>query len=357
MPVTSSAAPATDWRAVTTLGGGPDGQPSRRGEPCRRDHEQHDEEEEHRNDLGQHRRQARVDVPGQVADAILGDEPQHEGADERHGQVAQSADHCGGEAVQRQQGQLGGREPRLPHERRDQHSRQRGQHEAEGPAHLRHAVGLGTGHGHQLGIVDHGTHGHAEADAAQEDAEDDGDGGRHRDDQDLLVLERHPIGPEEVHRRHRAVGRREVGRHRADDVWAAPEDGGDAEQDHQQAERHHERPFHRRAVDAPHQHEFDDDGEQRRLDEEDERDGEEERPVPVLPELPVREGRHHPHRPLGEVEDAGGLVGHHQAGGQDAVDGTGHDPENREGEEDAHSLTPCLPPTLTLAASRLAGDR
>ena len=60
----------------------------------------------------------------------------------------------------------------------------------------------------------------------------------------------------------------------------APEDGGHAEQDHQQAERHHERPLDRGAVDAAEEHELDHDGQQRRLDEDDERDGEQEGPVP-----------------------------------------------------------------------------
>ena len=156
---------------------------------------------------------------------------------------------------------------------------------------------------------------------------------RHDHDHDLLVLERDAVGPEQADRQHRSVRLREVGRHGADDVGAAPEDGGHAEQNHQEAERHHERPFHRRAVDAAEEHELDHEGEERRLDEDDERDGEQERPVLVLPQLPVRERGHHAHRALGEIEDAGGVVGHDQADGQEAVDGTEHDAEDREGEE------------------------
>ena len=343
MPATRTHGAGDGLARCHHLGGGPHRQPARGGEARRGDHEQHDEEEEDRDDLGQHRGQARVDVARQVTDAVLGDQAEHQRTDERHGQVAQPADDRGGEAVEGEQRELGRRQTRLPDQRGDQHPGERGQHEAQGPAHLRHAVGLGPGHGHQLGVVDHGAHRHAEAEAAQEDAEHDGHDGRHHDDHDLLVLDRHSVGAEEVHRRHGAVGGGEVGRHGADDVRAAPEDGGDAEQDHQQSERHHERSFDRGSVDAPKQHELHRDGEQRRLDEDDGRDGEEEGPVPVLPELPVGEGRDHPHRALGEVEDPRRLVGHHQARGQDAVDGTRHDPEDGEGEEDAHGLTPCPP--------------
>ena len=325
------------------LGGGPDGQAPGRGEAGRRDHEQRDEEEDDRDHLDQHRGQAGVDVPGQVALGVVGDEAEDERADEGHRQAAQPADDRRREAVERQQRELGRRQPGLPDERSDEHAGEGGEHEAEHPAHLRHPVRLGAGQRDQLGIVDDGAHGHAEPGPAQEDAERDADHRRDDHDHDLLVLEGDAVGPEQADRQHRPVRLGEVGRDGADDVGAAPEDGGHAEQNHQEAERHHERPFDRGAVDAAEEHELDDEGQERRLDEDDEHDGEQERPVLVLPQLPVREGGHHAHRALGEVEDAGRVVGHDQADGQEAVDRAEDDAEDREGEEDAHVFTSCPP--------------
>ena len=92
-------------------------------------------------------------------------------------------------------------------------------------------------------------------------------------------------------------------------------------------------------MDAPEEHELDDEPQNRRFDEDDECNGEQERPVLVLPQLPVGEGGHHPHGTLGEVEDARGVVGHDQADGQDAVDRPEDDAEDGEREERAHRPT------------------
>ena len=222
------------------LGRGADGQAPGGGQAGGGDEEQHQEEEGDRDHLGQDRGQAGVDVARQVADAVLRDQTEGDGADERHRQAAQAPDHGGGEAVQGEQGELVRRQAGLPDHRGQEHAGQGGQHEAEDPAGLGHAVRLGPGHGHQLGVVDHGADGDAEADPSQEEAEPDRDQDRHDDEHDLLVLDGDAVAPEEVHREHGAVGLGEVVRHRADDVGAAPEDGGHAEQDHQQPERHHE---------------------------------------------------------------------------------------------------------------------
>ena len=56
----------------------------------------------------------------------------------------------------------------------------------------------------------------------------------------------------------------------------------------------------------------------------------------VLPQLPIGEGGDHADRALGEVEDARGVVRHHQADGQEAVDRAEDDAEDGEREEDAH---------------------
>ena len=159
-----------------------------------------------------------------------------------------------------------------------------------------------------------------------------------------------PLAPKRCTDSDGAVGGGEVGRHGADDIRAAPEDRGHAEQDHEQSKRHHQRSLDRGAVDAPEQHELHCDGQERRLDEHDDRNGEEERPVPVLPQLPVREGRHHPHRALGEVEDARRVVGDHQARGQDAVDGARtRCPRTVKERKTLTASLPCPPPDVPIA--------
>ncbi len=84
MTATSRTAPTADWRAVTTLGGGSDGEAPGRREASRGDHEQHDEKERDRDHLDQHRSQAGVDVTGKVPLCVIGDETEDEGTDEGH---------------------------------------------------------------------------------------------------------------------------------------------------------------------------------------------------------------------------------------------------------------------------------
>ena len=84
-------APATDWRAVTTLGAA---RTARRPAGARRAAGMTSstrKRKSHRDHLGQDRGQAGVDVAGQVADAVLGDQPEGEGTHEGHGQAAQAA--------------------------------------------------------------------------------------------------------------------------------------------------------------------------------------------------------------------------------------------------------------------------
>ena len=337
MPAMSRMAPATDWRAVTTLGAAPHGQAPGGGQAGGRNDEQDEEEEGHRDHLGEDRGQAGVDVTGQVADAVLGDQPEGDGTDEGHGQAAQAPDHGGGEAVQRQQGQLVGGQTGLPDHRGQQHAGQGGQHEARGPS---RPATCGTAWPRPwppaAGSSTTARMATPRRTRRRKRPSPTRDHGRHDDEHDLLVLDGDAVAPEEVHREHGAVGLGEVARDGADDVGAAPEDGGHAEQDHQQAERHHQGALDGGAVDAPEEHELDHDGQQRRLDEDDDHDGQQEGPVPVLPQLPVREGGHHPDRTLGEVEDARRVVGDDQARGQDAVDGAEDDAEDGEREEDAH---------------------
>ena len=180
--------------------------------------------------------------------------------------------------------------------------------------------GLAPASSDQIGVIDHRPHGHAQSGPAQEQPEPDTHHRRDDHNHDLLVLQRDPVGSEQAHRQHRSVRLGEEGRDGTDDVRTAPENGGHPEQNHEKAERDHQRPLDGGPVDTPEQHELDDEPQNRRLDEDDERNGEQERPVLVLPQLPVGEGCHHPHGTLGEVEDARGVVGHDQADGQDAVD-------------------------------------
>ena len=60
--------------------------------------------------------------------------------------------------------------------------------------------------------------------------------------------------------------------------------------------------------------------EEGRRHQEDHGQGQQDGPVPPLPELPEQVGEDHPDGTVGEVEDAGGVVGDHQAGGTDGVD-------------------------------------
>jgi hypothetical protein len=73
-------------------------------------------------------------------------------------------------------------------------------------------------------------------------------------------------------------------------------------------------------------------------DEEDDGEGERDRPAPADGELPVGEGREHPGRAVGEVEDAGRGVRDHQAGADHGVDGGGAEADRREGQELIHGL-------------------
>ena len=145
-----------------------EGQASGRGEPGRRDHQQGDEEERDRDHLDEHGGEAGIDVAGQVALRVVRDEAEDERADEGHGEAAQASDHRGGEAVQRQERQLGRRQAGLPDERGDEHAGEGGEHEAQHPAHLRHPVRLGPGQRDQLGVIDHRAHGDAQTGPAQE---------------------------------------------------------------------------------------------------------------------------------------------------------------------------------------------
>ena len=320
-------------------GDGPHGQAPGGGQPRRRDHEQCHEEEDDRNHLDEDGGEAGVDVAGKVALGVVGDEAEDERADKGHGKAAQPADHGSREPVQGQERQLDRRQPGLSNERSDEHAGEGCEHEAQHPPHLRQPVGLRAGQRDELGIVDNRAHGDAEPGPAQEQAQGDAHDRGDDHDHDLLVLQRDTVGPEQMDRQDRAVRLGEVGRHGADDVGAAPENGGDAQQYHQEAERHHERPLHGGTVDAPEEHELDDECEEWCLHEDDEHDGEQEGPVLVLPQLPIRERRDHAHGALGEVEDASRVVGHDEADGQEAVDRTEDDAEDSEREEDAHRFT------------------
>jgi hypothetical protein len=78
------------------------------------------------------------------------------------------------------------------------------------------------------------------------------------------------------------------------------------------------------------------DGEHRRLDQQHEGQRQQGIPVPHLPALVEGEGGHHADRPVREVEDARGVVGHHQSHGGDGVNGPGRDAQHRERQELAH---------------------
>jgi hypothetical protein len=74
-------------------------------------------------------------------------------------------------------------------------------------------------------------------------------------------------------------------------------------------------------------------------DDEHDDDRGDDRPLPPHPELPVGEGPDHADRTVGEVEDAGGGVGDHQAAGRDGVDRGQHQAEDRELDQVAHATT------------------
>ena len=58
--------------------------------------------------------------------------------------------------------------------------------------------------------------------------------------------------------------------------------------------------------------------------------------MPVLVQLVEDVGRHHPHRPLGEVDDLGATVDEDEADGRDGVEGPGPESDDRELEDLAH---------------------
>ena len=64
--------------------------------------------------------------------------------------------------------------------------------------------------------------------------------------------------------------------------------------------------------------------------------GQQDGQVPALPQLPEQVGQDHADGAVGEVEDAGGVVGDHQAGGTDGVDRPSDDAGDQQTEELAH---------------------
>ena len=71
---------------------------------------------------------------------------------------------------------------------------------------------------------------------------------------------------------------------------------------------------------------------------------------PPLEELPVGERRQHPHRAVGEVEDARGRVGQHQPAGGDGEDARRRQPGDGGGEEVVHYA---VGTSTTLSSSQL----
>ncbi len=104
---------------------------------------------------------------GQVADRVRLGEAEREATDERERQAPQAADHRRRVTVDDEQRQQDDVER---HERRQQDAGETGQRRAERPAHRGDAVGRGAVERGQLGVVDHGAHGGADAGAEQEQA-------------------------------------------------------------------------------------------------------------------------------------------------------------------------------------------
>ena len=58
--------------------------------------------------------------------------------------------------------------------------------------------------------------------------------------------------------------------------------------------------------------------------------------VPRLPQLPEQIGQEHPDGALGEVENAGRAVGHHEAGGRNGIHRPRDDARDQQAEELTH---------------------
>ena len=105
-----------------------------------------------------------------------------------------------------------------------------------------------------------------------------------------------------------------------------------ADEQDRERDRDRQRGAGRGIAEAPHDP-LEDEAHQRREDaqheEQRERDGEPD----VHLELVVDERGDHPHRPVGEVEDAGGRVGEDEPAGGDGEDASGADADQRELEE------------------------
>ena len=256
-------------------------------------------------------------------------------ASEGHRDVLEPPHDGGGVAVDHQQGHGLDADPGGLG-RGQQHPGQRCHHEAEDPSVLAHPVGRHAGHGQQFGVVDHGPEGVAGAGGVEEGPQGDGHGQGHSDDEDLLVLDVDPHQPELTG--HHVVDLPLGGR--------APHDGGHAGEDDHQSEGHHDRPLRGGPVQAAHQDPLHQRTGDRGAHDQDDQERHQHRHLVGRDQLPVAERRHHSHRALGEVEDARGGVGHHQAGGGDGVPGSEHDPEDGVLQEVAHRSTP-VPRCLT----------
>ncbi len=198
--------------------------------------------------------------------------------------------------------------------------------------------GLRPFDGAELGVVDHGPHGDAEARAPEQQPQAEGhaDGGEHRRD---LVPRDHEVddGDAAVAPQAGDACAARCPRSASARPWNASSSASVTTSlvatDAPRSSRRMTRTSRRTPMIGAHDAEGHEQGERRR-------------PAPVDAQLPVHEREEHPDGAVGEVEDARGDVGDDEPGGRDGVDRGDGDAEDQEREErlQVHAHPPVATP-------------
>jgi len=173
-------------------------------------------------------------------------------------------------------------------------------------------------------VVDHGSHGHAGSGARKQEAD------AHGDEHAAPQRDRFVVG--DIDAQELELCR--VAEEQLVSAWHArvPDPLRQRDQPQHDADGDHDFGHVSRLAEPPHDHDIEDDAQQRSEDDEHREEREGRGPVPSVTELPVGECGQHRHGALGEVEDARGGVGEDQTRGRDPVDSAGDQPENGVGQ-------------------------
>ncbi len=137
-------------------------------QPVLGQHDEDDEQQDHRQ-RGAERTGPGPLVRREVGDDVVGRQAEHDGADEGAGQAAEPTEHGRGEGVDHQQGQGVGAHGRAL-DRGDEDAGEGGEEGAAGPGDRGQPLRAAAVELQQVGVVDHGPHGHARAGAPEQEA-------------------------------------------------------------------------------------------------------------------------------------------------------------------------------------------